>query len=157
MADSSPQLGYNFFCMREERIRIPRSELNFVFKHGYDLSGAFESRLCPASVLGHKNASLAKKSINSSNVYLMESDTEPDFHEKRCEVRGGLSDQGTEKGLGDDTILALRRFADYAHENPDTLFMYPLCLMFPGMLHVLYNALQEAILSEPSSADFLEY
>lgn len=35
--------------------------------------------------------------------------------------------------------------------------MYPLCLMLPGMLHVLYNALHEAILSIPSSSEFLEH
>ena len=87
----------------------------------------------------------------------MESGSDLDFHEKRLEVRGGLSDQGTERGLGDDTILSHPRYADYDNDDPDMLFMYPLCLMLPGMLHVLYNALQEAILSIPSSSEFLEH
>lgn len=46
VADSSPQLGYNFLCMREDRIRMPRAEVTFVLRYGYDLSAAFESRLC---------------------------------------------------------------------------------------------------------------
>ncbi len=40
---------------------------------GYDLSSLYETRICPSSVVGHRNAKLVKKSANIAIVYLMES------------------------------------------------------------------------------------
>lgn len=75
----------------------------------------------------------------------MEFEDAPMFHEKRFEVIGGCADQGTEKGMGDDSIRCLEQFSTYEPENRDDLFMYPFLLMLLGMLHVLYNALQEGV------------
>ena len=47
----------------------------------------------------------------------MESDGQPMFHEKRCELRGGLSDQGTEFGIGDDSIRSIKGFEEYYPED----------------------------------------
>ena len=69
--------------MREDRFRIPRGEVNLVLSGGYDFSSCFETRICSASVVGHRNAKLVKKSCTAANVYLMESKDEDMWHEKR--------------------------------------------------------------------------
>ena len=144
-ADASPQLDWNFLMVREDRIRLPRRSDPSTLPVYFNLSDHYEERICPASVIGHRNAKWIKKSINVSNIYLMESDDNEMWDEKRRELRGGCVDQGTEKGLGDDSIKCHAQFSDYDPEDSDDLFIYPLILMIPGMLHVLYNALQEGI------------
>lgn len=154
--DSSPQLGWNFLCAREERFRFPKvGKINLV-QHGLDLNSQFEHRIYPLSVVGHRHAKLSKKSLNFANILLMESSDDTMFETKRREFRGGLADQGTEQGMGDDSVLIVPCFnkADY-HELHD-LYMFPHLLMSPGMLHILYNALREAIESLPGSKDFLD-
>ena len=83
----------------------------------------------------------------------MESDAHDMFHEKRRELRGGCSDQGTEKGMGDESIYSVG-FDDYNPTDAFELFLCPLILWIPGMLHVLYNALQDAIESVSESKLF---
>ena len=56
---------------------------------------------------------------------MMESATDAQFEETRRELRGGLSDQGTEKGMGDDSLRALWRYADVQYTDNDELFLYP--------------------------------
>ena len=150
--DASPQMGFNFLCMREERLRIPRVGDILVFKAGFNLSQVYETRLCFASVVGHRNATLLKKSTDMASGYLMESDSDGMFHEKRGEVKGCTSDQGTEKGLADDPVVVLPRFADYT--GPD-MFMYPAAMWLPGHLHIFFNALQEAIEGMDGHKDFI--
>ena len=58
--DAFPQMGFNFLCMREERLRIPRVGDILIFKTGFNLSQVYETRLCFASVVGHRNATLLK-------------------------------------------------------------------------------------------------
>ena len=65
----------------------------------------------------------------------MESEDEDMFHEKRCEYRGGVADQGTEQGHGDDTIKVVHGFATYQTIDDLMNFLYPYLLMLPGMLH----------------------
>ena len=78
------------------------------------------------------------------------------FFEKRCEVRGAVTEQGTEKGIGDDTFRGVHGHQDYTSDNEDDICTYPYVLFFPGILHILYNALQEAIEADPRSAAFIE-
>ena len=59
--DSSPQLGFNFLCCREDRLRFPVVAGVDIFAAGFDLSSVCETRLCPLSVIGHRNAKLAKQ------------------------------------------------------------------------------------------------
>ena len=120
--DSSPQLGANYLCLREDRIRIPRGQYNEIMNPMTDLSNHFESRICSASVIGHKNANLVKKTSNVANTYLSESDSVDMFFEKRCEVRGAVTDQGTEKGIGDDTVRGVHGRQDYTSDNEDDIF-----------------------------------
>ena len=73
------------------------------------------------------------------------------LHEKRYELRGGLADQGTEKGLGDDSIRSVHGHEDDQSDDATSLFLFPRMLMMPGMLHILYNALQDAVESVAES------
>ena len=127
--DSSPQFGSNYLCMREDRISIPRGQYNCVFSHSTDLTNHFETRVCVASVTGHRNAGAMKKASNVGNVLLMESDDAPMFDEKRGEFRGGCADQGTEKSIGDESVRVAHGFGDYPSLDPDWLFLFPWLLM----------------------------
>ena len=86
----------------------------------------------------------------------MESDNEQVFHGKRMELLGGLADQGTEKGMGDDRIICIPRFSQYQPAYEDDRYMYPVLLMLPGHLRILFNALQEALSSLPSTTEYIE-
>ena len=68
----------------------------------------------------------------------MESADEAAFHKKRCEVRGGTTDQGTEAGIGNNTVRILTSMSTKYVD-----FMYPRMLPMAGHLHMLYNALEE--------------
>ena len=106
LVDSSPQFGFNFLCVKEDRINIPRNfELGSDFRRLYDINAHFESRICPVSTLGLGRASAVRKSINTANIYLMESGRLADFHSLRSEVRGVTSDQGTEKHITEGTVV----------------------------------------------------
>jgi hypothetical protein len=61
LIDSSPQLGFNMLCVREDRVRFPRGSFGADFRKAYDLSANFESRICPLSTLGAGHAGLVKK------------------------------------------------------------------------------------------------
>ena len=156
LVDSSPQLGFNFLCCREDRVRFPRGDFGADFRRAYDINAAFESRLFPLSTLGVGAAGLVKKGINVANVYVMESESLDKFHEVRCEIRGFTSDQGTERKLPEVPVAILSACRD-AYEPSDPMsYMYPRCLAMPGHLHILFNALEEAVKSLSISAKFLE-
>ena len=54
LVDSSPQLGYDFLCVREDRIRIPRcDDWTVELRALYDINAGFETRICPLSTLAH--------------------------------------------------------------------------------------------------------
>ena len=153
--DSSPQLGYNFLICREERIRIPRCGDPVVMLATMNLSANYESRVFSLSCIGARNAKLAKKNINIANTMLMESSDDKAFHATRNEVRGGVSDQGTEFAIGEETVKSVPRFAHAAFADASQLYLFPLCLWLPGHLHILYNALKEAVESVPGWADYM--
>ena len=155
--DSSPQLGFNFLCCREDRIGIPRADnLGAEFRAGYDININYESRLLPISVLGKGYAGVTKKALNCANIYLMESGSEAAFHGLRGEVRGAVADQGTEKGIVDEPLAILTGMA-VTHAPKDVQsFLFPKALGIHGHLHILYNALEEAVMSLESAHIFME-
>ena len=157
MVDSSPQLGHNFLCVREDRIMIPRATcLGSDFRVHFDINQNFESRLCPLSTLGLGHAGMVKKLLNVAGIYLMESADAAQFHHVRNEVRGYTSDQGTEKELAEGTVMVIPRFKDFDPSDVQS-FMYPRCLTVPGHLHILYNALESAVAQLPVAKQFLEH
>ena len=97
-----------------------------------------------------------KKTVNTVNTYLMESSSHAHFHELRPEVKGGTSDQGTEAGIWRAPISVLPQFADTYRPGDYMQNLYPYILEMPGHLHILYNALQEAVESIEPSKDFID-
>ena len=85
-----------------------------------------------------------KKSVTVANIYLMESADEAAFHKERCEVRGGTTDQGTEAGIGSNTVRILTIMPTKHDDGSDMDFMYPRTLPIAGRLHMIYNALEES-------------
>ena len=157
MVDSSPQLGFNFFCMREDRIAFPREEFVCAeYRVMTDLNIGFETRICSTSTLGLGNAGLVKKGTNTANVYLMESEKAAEFHEVREELKGSCSDSGTEKDIGDDTINIIKAFRGMFAATDPRSFMYPCLLHIAGHLHILFNAFETAVKSLDESKQFLE-
>ena len=67
-----------------------------------------------------------------------------------------MADQGTEKGLGDDSIRSVHGHEEYESDDAYGLFLYPRMLMLPGMLQILFNALQDGIQSIVESKAFLD-
>lgn len=156
LIDSSPQLGFNFLCIREDRIRIPKGVASDIHKRvDFDINSGFETRLAPLSTLGVGNSGLVKKGINTINVYLMETETADDFHMVRCEVKATTSDQGTEVGIGDDPICILDAFRDF-DPGSSRSYMYPNSLQMVGHLHILFNALHACAKSLDFMPEFLE-
>ena len=158
MPDGSPQLGYNFLCVREDRVRFPRLEtLPAEARVHYNLNLNHESRVLTLSTMGVGRAGLVKKTLNVANVYLMETADSAAFNEVRCEFRGCCSDQGTEKGMAEDTVNAIAELRGRYPAGSEMSFMYPKMMYVSGHLHVLYNALKTSITSVPLAVDFIEH
>jgi hypothetical protein len=143
--------------VKEDRIRIPIADMyDPQVRARLNLNDCFEERTCPVSVVGVGKASLVTKTLKAANIYLMESASAVMFHGKRAELIGGTSDQGTEKGMGEDTVFALSQFAGLYASGSKHAFMYPNVLWVTGMMHILYNGLEEAVTSLPGYEDFIE-
>jgi len=157
MIDSSPQLGCNYLCVREDRIKLPGFALmSPQARASYDRNEGFETRIMPLSTLGLGHAGLVKKGINTANLYLMESEEEEDFHTIRNEVFGSTMDSGTEKDVGNDTVGIIARFAGLFNPEDPQSFMYPKLLHMPGHLHLLFNALETSVKKLEMAAKFFD-
>jgi hypothetical protein len=157
MIDSSPQLGFNFLCMREDRIAIPRDAfISPEYRASFDINAGFETRICPISTLGLGNAGAVKKGLNTAGVYLMESTAMVQFHDKRCEVKGSTMDSGTEKVVGDDPVQVLPKCQNLYSPEDRMSYMYPNNLHLCGHLHVLFNALETAVKGLDLASRFMD-
>ena len=156
LADASPQLGKNFLCTREERIRYPRAEYsNPQFITTYDLNEGFESRIAPVSIIGAGFGSGLKKTYNVSGIFLMESEDPVDFEEVRCEVMGMTTDQGPEKSMHDE-IAGVVDFLSGKYSSADAkAYLWPHVLYVAGHMHLLWNALEETCKAVSCSQVFL--
>ena len=106
--DSSRQFGYDYLLCREDRIAMPCSQsFEPLFRRDFDLNACCESMICPVSIIGVGEVGLVNKSVNVASIFLVGSVGEAAFHKKRCEVRGGATDQGTEAGIGNNTARIL--------------------------------------------------
>ena len=158
-SDASPQAKHNFFCTIEEVLLQDRTETigasgaDFdAFKHGV----RFERRSMPALTLGRGQASVAQKArvlIHGATLeYGLES-----LHIWRKQVFSFLSDQGTERHLPFFPVNLegnLGSFIRDVADNPragsvnDPVLM-PSALSMPGLLHIIFNALEEVISQLP--------
>ena len=73
LVDSSPQLGRNYLCVREDRFRYPRAiahDSSLMLK--YDWSKSFETRIMPLSTLGKGRSGTSRKTNNIANLSVSE-------------------------------------------------------------------------------------
>ena len=98
----------------------------------------------------------SKKATNCANVYIMESDSLDDFDIKRKGVRGFTTDQGPERGIGDETVRVIPEYKDRYSAADPRVFMWPWALFIMGHLHLLFNALEEACKGLSISSKFFD-
>ena len=157
MVCASPQLGRNYLCGREYRIRLPRDAWRLPeVRARLNLNDHFESRVIPLSTVGSGRASGVKKSTNVAACYLMETENREQFDELRCSVCGITTDQGAEKGLADETVRIISGYRDTLTTGWAKDFLWPRALLVLVHVHILYNALQEACIGVPGADEFFE-
>ena len=124
--DASSQHGHEYFCVREDRIRYPRSAaFDYVSRARTSGNLQFESRICPISTLGKGHASSEKKSVNVGQIYLMESASYAAFDEVRGEVKGITTDQGSERCISDMTVRVLEAYYNSYEATDPRVFLFP--------------------------------
>lgn len=157
IVDASPQLGRNFLCCREDRIKFLRELMHEPeLLANFDLNSGFETRVMPLSTLGSGRSSALKKSLNVGTHYLHETGCHDLFDEVRSSVYGGTSDQGAERNIGDETVRIIPGYDDkYAASDPRSFF-WPRALWLLGRLHILFNALEGACKHLDIAKDFFE-
>ena len=162
-ADSSPQANYDYFLVTEEL--MTRSSVLGV---PVDSSGevdpwagfTVERRTMVVTTIARGESSAALKTMRVLRIVCLEN-TAAALPQYRDEVRGFLSDQGTERlickypldtaakvkeavrGLARDTGAAA------THERVRALPFFPKALEIPGSLHVVFNTLEAVVKSVP--------
>jgi hypothetical protein len=145
--DASPQRpGIEVFATGERVVR--QRELHAGYHSGQWPSGV-EVRRLPLTVLGQGRASLADKvSAHCHQVWLEYGGSLRSIREANVQVRGIISDLGTEGGLGDhvDVLDDI-----YGHSSIGRVFdhLYPFALVVPGCQHIVDNLCQDAISALP--------
>jgi len=144
LCDASRCGGREFFVLREDSIRFPREILyNSEALLRLNLNQCFRTRLLPLTATGLGRASTVKKTANTCAVYMSETADSADFNTVRKEVRGFCTDQGAERGVCDETVRILPGRLGVPFQNT-AAWMWPFALYVPGMLHIIFNALEEA-------------
>lgn len=157
-ADSSPQLGWNFFALIEYRLSWPKVTplKQQVF---LDMREAFSTRHLPLTALGYGRSAVADKAAATTHVLLLESGGQSLFNKLRCEVRGWSSDRGVERHVVDGPCLNPAQLSLWEEKVEELgrktfalndasgcmLYMFPYAIYMPDMLHQLFGALEEAI------------
>ncbi|CAE6940604.1 unnamed protein product [Symbiodinium sp. CCMP2592] len=164
-ADSSPQKNYDYFLVTEELMTR-----DSVHRVPVDASGqvdpwrgfAVERRTMVVTTIARGESSAALKTMRVLHIICLEN-TAVALPQYRGEVRGFLSDQGTERLICKyplDTAAnvreAVRGFARdtgaaaaAAHERVRALPFFPEALEIPGSLHVVFNTLEAVVKSVP--------
>jgi len=130
---------------REDRLLIPKDTcLDLTVRAGLDIQKYFKSRIAPVSTLGSGRAGLAKKVDNDVSLVLMEVNSQTEILPRRRQVKNICSDQGTEKGINEAPYACKVAPQTLPPEHDDN-FLYPCSVWMPGHLHLLFNALEEAV------------
>ncbi|CAE7038493.1 HDAC1 [Symbiodinium sp. CCMP2592] len=151
--DSSPQANYDYFCATEELLLYRSDELprdaggNVAPFKGFEHQR--RSMLCTTIARGQ--GSTASKASKMVHMIAVESGASL-FETYRSEVRGFLSDQGTERGIASfpvrscsevQSIVGAQALASEAiQEDFRELPLFHSALHIPGTLHIVFNALE---------------
>ena len=155
LMDSSPQLGRNFYCIREDRVKIPRN-MSIELRRQWDIQAHFESRIGTLSCFGQGHSGLTNKSLKTVNAGpMMECETENDFHDVRCQYKSACTDSGTERGVADDTIAVVQSLTKQYPADSPMSYLYPCMMPIPGHLHTIFNAFESAVKSLPFAKQWL--
>lgn len=152
-ADASPQAHQNFFCAIEDVVRQPvnfRGSDGFnAFKEGFEV----ERRSLPALTLGKGAASAAHKARLLVHCACLEYGQDS-LSTWRSQIVSFLSDQGVERNLCHYPVNLEGNLAEFlssfsadakAGSSQDPI-LFPLSFSVPGILHIMFNALEESIL-----------
>ncbi|OLP83856.1 hypothetical protein AK812_SmicGene35335, partial [Symbiodinium microadriaticum] len=163
--DSSPQANYDYFCATEELLLYRSDELprddhgNLAPFKGF--THQKRSMLCTTIARGEGNT--AAKANKMVHMIAVESGQSL-FEEYRSEVRGFLSDQGTERGIASfpvrscsdvrSIVGAQALQSEAVQEEFRGLPLFHSALHMPGTLHIVFNALEHALKQLDSWARF---
>ena len=161
--DSSPQANYDYFCATEElliREALPERYPDEDFNPWGGFQHVRRSMLCTTIARGEgSTASKAAKMIHMINV----ENGGDKLEAYRAEVRGFLSDQGTERGIasfpiGDSAAIHSTVAAqDLGQANASAMRCVPLffnALQIPGTLHIIFNCLEFSVKQIPEWQKF---
>ena len=155
-SDASPQAHRNFFCTIEDIVRQPKSfRASAVAGSGFDAfqSGfEVERRSMPALTLGKGEASTAQKARLLLHCACLEYGQD-NLKIWRQQVVSFLSDQGTERGLPSFPVNVDGELGDFIQalsegarqRSLDDPVLLPRALAMPGLLHIMFNALEESL------------
>ena len=163
MADSSTKL-YNYLCVRERRIRTPRAgPAAGTALDPQQLHKSFENHAWPITVLGYGASNMAFKVRNIVHAAVIQCEGEAEWQRFRKSVLGWTSDQGTELKIADCALAVPANLANLSKVCADiqanvasltaepaiASYLWPRCLYMPGHMHLLFNALEEAVIKSP--------
>ena len=149
--DASPQRsGVEVFATLERSVL--KSGMGFDDPDGamYPcVSGAAISRRLPVMALGQGRAALSDKvRAHANQVWLERGGNLQDYLEANLDVRGVISDLGTEAGIGDYVDIAHELFGNKSSAQAIGSFngfMYPLALSIPGPQHAVDNVVKDIV------------
>lgn len=166
LADSSPQHGFNYYAMIEDRV----SWLAGVDAKGLvrlDPRAAFTTRCLPLCALGYGGASIAYKLVATIHVCCFETGSVRSFHKTRRKVFGWTSDMGVEMYVADGPCILLQDLAtfedlaarvearqlDCADPGGADAFLFPKAIFVGDFLHQVFGCLDEVVQSLPMWQD----
>ena len=145
--DSSPQLGWHWLVLREDRFDFSRERVSSIEECALgNFDEAYVSRTCMLSTYGRGKGSLVHLATNINNILKMESASR-EMHDEMCDqVFAIVADQGTERGIADmSTMEAAEVEQPGSGANTNCEFRYRNALWMPEHLHIHFNALQHSV------------
>lgn len=157
--DSSPQLGWDWLIVREDKFTFPKDKYETEdCQMSANFNDVYSSRTCRISTLAKGHASKVKKAHNISTGFKIESKSTASYDVKRHEVFGLVADEGTEAGIADISNLDLSKLTgrtDHLEFSTGDGRMYPNALYMPEHLHKFGNALENSVKKMPNQKHFL--
>eukprot|EP00435_Cladocopium_sp_Y103_P039770 s2160_g10.t1 len=155
-SDASPQAKHNFFCTIEEVLLQEKLAGDRNMENPFQDCMSVEKRSFPALTLGKGEASVAQKARLLVHSCCLEYGS-GQLSLWRRQVFSFLSDQGTERHLPQFAVNLEGNLAEFCQNlarapssaSADDPLLMPQALLMPGLLHILFNGLEEAMVQLP--------